>query len=269
MTASPAHRFRLLAPVAVFVCALLVGIWVAQDTRPAGARSGSVQGVASSTSKPATLRVVAFNMRSGRGMDERVDVDRSADTVRGFDLVGLQEVLFTGPASLDELSRRVGLVAVGAPTERRWFRDDFGNALLTRYPATYEVIPLPVTSGRPARNVLVATVDVGGWSVRVIVAHLGRHEDNAAHVRRVRELLLSLPPPAILLGDLNAHAGDGALEELRATPGVTSVLQGRVADHPDRVIWLFARGLSVRDAGVIDKQASDHPAVWAEFALPR
>ncbi|MFM9039437.1 MAG: endonuclease/exonuclease/phosphatase family protein, partial [Betaproteobacteria bacterium] len=38
------------------------------------------------------MQIVSYNIQFGTGRDEKVDVARIADTVRGADLIALQEV---------------------------------------------------------------------------------------------------------------------------------------------------------------------------------
>jgi endonuclease/exonuclease/phosphatase family metal-dependent hydrolase len=249
-----------LATLAVVIAALA---WWTHDAPPV---AGELVVTDPPSSEPGVLRLVTMNIRRGRGMDDRTDLSRTTLTLRGGDIVGLQEV---GHGQPEELATRLGLSSLFAPTERRWFRDDFGNAILSRYPATWQSIPLPRSSGQPARNVVLAHVRVGDWTVRVLVAHVGRHQDNAPQLARLRELFLSLEPPAVLMGDLNAHAGTPQLEAIRSTSGVTDVLAGRVEDDPRRVTWMFVRGLTVKDAWLSDDRASDHPALFAEVMPTR
>lgn len=261
----PARSLRWL--ILLLLAALLAGVVLsAWRTRDAPPHAGELVVTDPTTTAPHVLRLATMNIRRGRGMDERTDLSRTALTLRGGDVIGLQEV---GHGQAEELGSRLRLAALFAPTERRWFRDDFGNALLSRYPASWQSIPLPRSSGQPARNVVLAHMRIGNTNLRVLVAHLGRHEDNAPQLARLGELFCSLETPAVLMGDLNAHAGAPQLESIRSMPGVVDVLRGRVADDSRRVTWMFVRGLTVKDAWLSDDGASDHPALFAEFEPPR
>lgn len=240
---------------------VLVAAWWTHD---AGPRAGEIRVEAAPSTLPTTIRLATMNIRRGRGADDRTDLSRTWSTLRGGEVIGLQEV---GSGQAGELAARLGLHAAFAPTERRWFRDDFGNAVLSRYPARWQSFPLPVSSGEPARNLVLSRVEIGGHTLQVLVAHLGRRQDNAAQLQQASDLFLSLQEPAVLMGDLNAHAGAPQLEALRSREGVVDVLRGRVPDDPQRVTWMFVRGLRVVEATLVDEGASDHPALFADVAI--
>lgn len=260
--------FRRWLPIVLLTVA--AGVFVAAWwTHDAGPRFGDVSvptGSSATTpaSGPSSVRLATMNIRRGRGMDDRTDLSRTALTLGDGEVIGLQEVGF---GQAEELASRLGLHGAFAPTERRWFRDDFGNAFLSRYPASWQSIPLPRSAGQPARNVILVRARLGAETLNVVVAHLGRHQDNSSQLRQVGELFLALQPPAVLMGDLNAHAGSPQLERLRSTPGVVDVLRGRVEDDPRRVTWMLVRGLKVRDAWLRDDGASDHPALFADVGI--
>jgi endonuclease/exonuclease/phosphatase family metal-dependent hydrolase len=170
-----------------------------------------------------SLRVVSFNILHGRsgGSDGpgRVDLDLLAMTCAGFsaDVLALQEVDWGIPRSrMANLARLVGEAAgmewqFGVSVKRGPL-GEYGNALLVRGSIEdVRVVPL-VRHGRSEPR----TAMVG----RVIPAALGRHMSVAAthlsiDVGGAREqlgqlvaALRELPPPRVLLGDLNLEVAD-------------------------------------------------------------
>jgi endonuclease/exonuclease/phosphatase family metal-dependent hydrolase len=168
------------------------------------------------------------------------------------------------------LGDRLGVASLFAPTERRWWRDSFGNGLLTRVPIeSWRRIPLASPGGSGHRNLLLAEVRVGDARVRVLTTHLDRQRPREGQLRAAIGLFRQLDPPAVLLGDLNTTATDPVLQELVADPTVANPLRAHVPDLPaGHIDWIFARGLISTAAGVGPVDASDHPLVWAEFVLP-
>jgi endonuclease/exonuclease/phosphatase family metal-dependent hydrolase len=214
-----------------------------------------------------TLRLGAFNIRGGRGTDNRTDLLRTADTVRGAQVVGLNEV--HGRGGDDDaltLGHMLDLPSLFAPAERRWWRDSFGNGMLCALPVEGWVrIPLPGTQGAGHRTVLLTRLVWNGRVVNVLVTHIDRTTDRATQLRTVIDLFRSLEPPSVLMGDLNTNGTDEQIKQLiseGATDAIGSILRDR--DTPGRIDWVLTRGLSVVNAGIIDQGASDHPFVWAE-----
>jgi endonuclease/exonuclease/phosphatase family metal-dependent hydrolase len=220
------------------------------------------------------LRIGTFNIHGGRGPDAAVDLDATADVLRGknLDLVGLYEVhaSFTGDQA-EELAERLGTASLFAGTEHRWWHDHLGNGLLTRLaPRSILRFPLPSTKAKGFRNAVLTTVEISGRPVRVLATHIDRGADRDRQLAAVFDLFRSLEAPAVLIGDLNSTADHPPLAALLAEPGVLDAVAAKLgpASQTGRVDHILARGLTVQDAGVVETTASDHPHVWAELAVP-
>ncbi|MEW6413794.1 MAG: endonuclease/exonuclease/phosphatase family protein [Pseudomonadota bacterium] len=139
------------------------------------------------------MKLLTWNIQWGRGMDGRVDLARSVDTIRAlgdFDVICLQEVAVNFPGlpgshgedDLAELSARLpGYTPIyGAATDLpdgRGGRKLFGNAIFTRLPLGQvwrHLLPWPAEIDTPSmQRVLVEAVvesDVG--PLRVMTTHL-------------------------------------------------------------------------------------------------
>ena len=255
------RRWRWILPVVA--CLGLIGAW-GNHRAPTGPAQGSLDVPAAIRTDGPTLRVAALNIQSGKNAAGVYALDATAKALAGYDLAALNEV--AGVDQADKLGRLTKSAALFAPTQHRWWHDDFGNGLLTRRPVPFWWrMPLAVGRTDAARNLLLAQLDLGGRRVTVLITHLARGADHAPTFRSAARLFLSLDEPAILMGDLNAHPTDPEMLQLLATPGVTDAAAGRPgSDGKDRVTWILVRGLQVRDAGIIDEGVSDHPLVWAE-----
>ncbi len=268
------RRTRLLAVIGL---TLLTALWASSIRQGAGPAAGAAfEGdsplAAITTTK---FRVGLFNIHGGRGPDGARDLARTADCLRGCDIVGLNEVLGPKPwqatDQAQELGEILGLRWLFAPTESRWWDGSFGNAALSARPVhAWQRIPLPLAGSHTHRNMLLASVEVGPRRVQMLLVHLdsrdaGRREEQ---LRIAGELFLSLAEPAILLGDLNTTPSDPALARLLAEPGVVdAVVAGGVATQPHRIDWILARGLECLAAGCEDRGASDHPCYWVDFEI--
>jgi endonuclease/exonuclease/phosphatase family metal-dependent hydrolase len=241
-----------------------------QSHRPCPPAEGiGLHGASQASLKP-TLRIASFNIHGCRDAQGNQDLERTANALQDFDLIGLNEVHGARPwTSCDQaqaLGERLQMPWLFAPTTRRWWRDDFGNGLLCSLPVSrWRRVPLSGTRHKGHRNVIIAEVDHGGRTVQVIVAHLDRVQDRQRQLVETIDTFLALPEPAILLGDLNTMADDAQLAQLLASPGIHDVVaEGLSHPPPRRIDWILARGLRGVRSGVVDTKASDHPLVWAE-----
>jgi endonuclease/exonuclease/phosphatase family metal-dependent hydrolase len=260
------------------VLALLV-VWQGSTRVPSGADSGIALNPWQNTLHPAAswpanrIRLGTYNIHSSRGLDGKIDIERIAANLRGLDFVGLNEVRGRGwlgqSDQAEQLGRRLEADWLFAPTEWRWWHDDFGNGVISRLKVrSWQRIPLPHRNSRSCRNAVLVAADVGGRPLNLLVAHVERDDPQAAvsQLQAVVDLFLSLQPPAVLLGDMNAVRGEPQLRRLLATPGVADPLA--TLPHPDlRIDWIVTRGLETTDRGFEPRGPSDHPHFWVECRL--
>jgi endonuclease/exonuclease/phosphatase family metal-dependent hydrolase len=242
-----------------------------------------------------TLRVMTYNIHTGIGSDNALDLSRTADTIRASrpDVLALQEVdvhwadrsEFRDQAG--ELGRllcmRVFFAPIydldpltpGAP------RRQYGVAILSRLPvshtenhkitrlSTQDPNPVPA----PAPGFAEAVVRAGGVAVHVYATHLDYRPDPAIRAAQVDDMLaiMSRRSPTLLLGDFNATPDAPELAPLwgRLTP--VEVGPTYPADVPaSRIDYVtVSSGVRVRSATVPETLASDHRPVLAELVLPR
>ena len=279
LPAFPGPNKRKTRPrlVAVLVVLALAGavVWHASQRASTGRASGGrlvPPGPVAPLKK--TIRIGTFNIHAGRGADGRLDLARTAKSLAGLDLVGLNEVAGRWPweasDQAEQLGRLTGQAWLFAPFERRWYCYEFGNGLLTSLPVmSWARFPESQWSDRP-RNEVVALVEYGKrTTIFAIVVHAARR--NAQ--QRNREIaaavghFLAFGPPAVLMGDLNAGPDHPVLAKLAKTPGVVDALAGTPGLPEKRIDWILLRGLRAVRAGMVDQGASDHPLFWAEVEL--
>jgi endonuclease/exonuclease/phosphatase family metal-dependent hydrolase len=246
--------------------------------RPAGpADGGPIEpyrpnaAAARPTTAPTVLRLASFNIHSGKGPDHRLDLPRIAEAVKGYDLVALQEVrggYAWGRDQADILGDMIGSRVLFAPTETHWWGASFGNGLLTTTKVErWRRTPLPHIRGKGHRNMVHLDVPFGPGVLSVVMTHLSLIKPKQQHGSEfevVTDLFLKLPPPAVLMGDLNKHADNPAMLRLLATAGVEDPVGQRVAHFPHRWEYILLRGVRWRDAGRVDPGASDHALIWVE-----
>lgn len=163
-----------------------------------------------------TLSAVTYNIRHGRGTDDRVDLARTARVLKDLDphLIGLQEVddrarRTGGVNQAAELGRQLGMHAAFGP-----FMDyqggRYGMAILSRYPFV-DVHVLPLPDGHEPRIALVAHIRLPNDEIVTVVnVHFDWVDDDAfrfAQAQAVAEYLRGLQTPFVLLGDFNDQPG--------------------------------------------------------------
>ena len=191
-----------------------------------------------------------------------------------LDFVALNEVHGPRPWERDDqaalLGRRLGVPWLFAPATRDWHCVDFGNGLLSAMPLeSWRRFPLEADNGRGFRNAVLAELQFRERRIHILLTHIVRSDQRTrrAELHEIIDRYLALPPPAVLLGDLNSEAGEPELRRLMAAPDVVDAVGQKLGPAaPPRIDWIFVRGLRVLDAGLRDNGASDHPLAWAEVA---
>ncbi len=261
----------------IVLLALAGGGWAASHPEPTGPAKGTAiegQAVHRETRRD-SFRIGTFNIHGCTGADGRRDVARVAECLANLDFAALNEVHGARPWERDDqaalLGGRLGMQWLFAPATRDWHCIDFGNGLVTRMPVeSWERIPLTADNGRGCRNMLLVRLRFRETTIQVLLTHIARSDQQTRHAQlhEVIDRYLSLPSPAVLLGDLNSDAGEPELRGLLTAPEVIDAVGQKLAAATPRIDWVFVRGLRVLDGGLRDNGASDHPLAWAELALP-
>jgi endonuclease/exonuclease/phosphatase family metal-dependent hydrolase len=241
-------------------------------------------------SSPATLRVMTYNIRHARGMDDEVDVARIAAVINEAkaDLVALQEVdrgvERTGRRDLPaELAQCTGMAALFEPNIL-FEGGDYGNAILTRWPILQNKNELlPAVGGGERKGAFQLVVDFAGTELLFVNTHLDHRSDDAERILgidRIREIVSRYRDlPAIVCGDFNDLPQSrthlkmkeqflDSWEEVGRGEGFTFP-----SDHPARridYVWTSREGeLTPQRARIQASHASDHLPLIVDFAFRR
>lgn len=263
------RRYSIIALLAVILVA--TGIVAGTHRYPAGDAAGTyLQGsVPFTTTRPTTVRLATYNIHSGRTTAGAGNLELTARTLEGFDVIALNEVaglgVFTDRNQAEQLGRHLQLMWLFAPSERRMGMDSFGNGLLSRFPTIHwERTQLASVQEHAGRSMLYTQLDVGSTKLHLLVGHIARGADHDAQLKTITQRFVALPTPAVLIGDLNTERGDAIFQSLLQMPGVTDAIG---AKEPRRIDWILVRGAKVLGTGSKDLGASDHPLFWAEISL--
>jgi endonuclease/exonuclease/phosphatase family metal-dependent hydrolase len=234
-----------------------------------------------SMADPPVLRVATYNIRHGRGMDDRVALERTATALRMLDadIIGLQEVdrRATRSGNVDQAEMLAGLLGMRHAFGAFMDHDggEYGMAILSRHRIVgVQRVRLP--EGEEPRIALSVSVELPGYdTVTVVNVHFDWVNDDAARYRQARAVAAhvdTLSYPWLLLGDFNDSRSSRTLrlfrDRVRPERKPSAANETFPADDPVREIdyVLASQGSSweVREIEVVaDSVTSDHRPVVA------
>ncbi|MEW5839090.1 MAG: endonuclease/exonuclease/phosphatase family protein [Pseudomonadota bacterium] len=210
---------------------------------------------------------------------ERIpNLDRIAQALAGYDLVGLQEVDAGSLRSqfinqTEYLAKQAGL-----PFWRHQTNRDFGHfakhslGLIARYtPYVVEHHPLPGVV--PGRGVMLAYFGCGSSRLAVAVMHLALTRGARLKQMAFVAELLHDEPHALLMGDFNCQPHSPEMHMLQRRSGLVlpqEELHTFPSWRPDRMIdyILLSPNMKVRQAQVLPLPHSDHLPLAVEIECP-
>lgn len=156
-------------------------------------------------------RVLTYNIKHGEGMDRKLDLDRTAETIRKLapDIVALQEVdLRCGRSGgVDQMAALGKMLGMHHAFGKFMNYDggEYGLGILSKHPILRsESHRLP--DGAEPRCALEVEVEIAGRRVSFVSIHLDwtSEELRLAQAKALVEKLAKRPHPVFLLGDFNA-----------------------------------------------------------------
>ena len=230
--------------------------------------------------EPKSLRVLSYNIHHGAGTDDKLDLPRVAEVIKGTrpDLVALQEVdrNTTRTRKVDQaavLGKLTGMhVAFGKAIDLQ--SGEYGLAILSRFPIkNVKTDPLPGKEKQEARIVMRAAVEPGRGlpALTFLNTHL-QHDDGETRekqVAKIDELFGTADGPFVLAGDLNARPDSAPIKALAKNwtfatePGAKGLLTIPSDVPTHQIDYVLFRGtFKALEAKVIEeKVASDHRPV--------
>lgn len=210
------------------------------------------------------MRVVTYNIQYGFGRDGRHDIARTAEVLRGADIIGLQEVEAFWDRSgnihqCERIAETLGLHAVYGVTVdihkelpapdggRRAVRRQFGNAILSRWPIlTSRTFLFPKLSPQNAhsiqRGITEATIAVPSGPIRVYCTHFSHlcDEERMEHAR----VALDLHRRAQADGPVASgwHPDTSWLEDAPPPVPADAILMGDLNLTPDSPVYTALTG---------------------------
>jgi endonuclease/exonuclease/phosphatase family metal-dependent hydrolase len=226
--------------------------------------------------KENTIRVMTYNVRNGRGLDDITDYRRIANVITGLapDVVALQELdsVTNRSGQTDVLLRLSELTQMHPTYGASIFFDGgkYGIGILSKQePLSWKRIPLP---GREElRSLLIVELQ----DYIFCCTHFSlTEEDCIASAPLIEEALKAYRKPVVLAGDINATPDSPALEVFHKNWKILSDPAQHTfpADKPTETIdYIFGYlpeefSYSTQQTQVVNEpKASDHRPVFADI----
>lgn len=223
------------------------------------------------------ITVTTFNIQYGKGIDNRVDLNRTIETLRGLeaDIISLQEVernsfrsYFTDQVTT--IANALGMNAVFSPS-LNYPGIYYGNAILSKYPIE-DTATIPFSNRLENRTAMLTKLTISEeQSIYVLNTHLGlNRSERLEAIDEIHDRLKRLDQPILLTGDLNSLPKH---EEYRVWESLlTKTNQGipiQTFHNQDwQIDYIFhSSDFIVKETRVTQSEASDHFPVTALLLL--
>lgn len=157
------------------------------------------------------ITVTTYNIRYGKGLDNRVNLQRTIEALRPLDsdIISLQEIeRYTIRSKFKDqvqiIAQELEMNAVFYPSIS-YPGIYYGNAILSRFPIE-NTDRISFFSKRENRSAILSKINISEeQSIFVINTHLGLNEEERIEaIKEIYERLSQIEEPVILMGDLNS-----------------------------------------------------------------
>jgi len=243
--------------------------------------SGDLCRAADLKTDTAEIRIVSYNIRNARGMDEVVNYDRIADVIRRIDpdCVALQELdsateRSQGKVVLDELAKRLGMYASYSGSID-YQGGKYGIGILSKAkPLRKEIVQLPGSEEK--RSLLI--VELPGYVMCCTHWSL-TPSDRLSSIDIINKATEKYTTkPVFLAGDLNATPESSEITECAKTWEMLNDPSRPTfpSDNPRNCIdYIFFKKNPLLRISVLqtcvenESMASDHRPVWVDVQLSK
>ena len=228
-----------------------------------------------------TIRVVSYNIKHSKKIDEAIKLFQENEELAGADIVLLQEMT---PRAVEKIATTLGYGYIFYPAVMHpILKENFGNAVLSKWPIQYDqnIIFPPIKEKHRHRVAVAAKLLVNNQEVLVYSLHMGVFMKPNQRSERIQGILDKIPEDIkylIIAGDFNTITQKNQDEVIKtfleadfeyATSNVDWTYkhwyllnQKATFDH------IFSRGMKIIRSGKIDDRGpSDHLPIWAEFSI--
>ena len=224
------------------------------------------------------IKLMTYNVRNCRGLDNVTDYDRVAQIINrtSAEFVALQELDSATERSnqlvvLDEQARRTGMISTYSASIP-YMGGKYGVGILTRE-KPLNVVRVPLPGKEEKRSLLIVETK----KIVFCCTHLSlTHEDRLASVSIIEKATRDLKKPVIIAGDFNADPDSEEIKQLlKDWEIINDTSQFTIpANHPAKCIdYIIIRKdnktKTRKISSVVGNEpvASDHLPVWVEVAI--
>ncbi|WNF38212.1 endonuclease/exonuclease/phosphatase family protein [Bacillaceae bacterium IKA-2] len=221
------------------------------------------------------LTVVSYNIHYGRGLDGKINLDRTIETLleAKADIISLQEVerysvrtLFTDQVNQIAVALNMNILYYPSISYPGLY---YGNVILSRFPIVDKEI-LAFSNNREDRSALVAKLKLSAEEELVIInTHLGLNKNERKNaIKVINKLIKGIETPVFLTGDLNSTPEMNEYEIW--TDRLKKSNQGTPLQTFNKRNWqidyiFHSHHFEVKDVYVMDSAASDHYPIVGLF----
>ncbi|MFN7140219.1 MAG: endonuclease/exonuclease/phosphatase family protein [Limisphaerales bacterium] len=231
---------------------------------------------------------MTYNIHHGRGLDNKVDIARTAQVIREInpDIVAIQEmdrwVERSGKVDqIAELSRLTGLEFY-FEKNINYQGGEYGSGFLTRFPILQKTnYHYQMIRPNEQRGLLQMVLDVNGTKLAVMNTHIDWRPDDEERLLNVQEIKEAADRytgmPLLVIGDFNDDPGSRTHLSMKETFVDVWDLLGKGdgftwhgEERSKRLDYIFVRPsetITPITIQVVPADASDHNPVVAEFRL--
>ncbi|WP_216827561.1 endonuclease/exonuclease/phosphatase family protein [Alkalihalobacterium elongatum] len=223
------------------------------------------------------ITVTTYNIQYGKGIDNRVDLDRTIETLRALDsdIISLQEIERYSVRSkfrdqVKIIAKELEMNAVFYPSIS-YPGIYYGNAILSRFPIkSTEMIPF--INKKENRTAILSKLDLlDGQFIYVMNTHLGLdQEERIVAIGLIYERLKEIDEPILLMGDLNSLPKKQEYQiwnSLLTKSNLGTPLQTYYSQDWQIDYIFHSREFIVNETSVAKSEASDHYPVSAVLSL--
>jgi len=232
------------------------------------------------------LRIMCYNIRHCRGMDDIVNLERTGNAIKKWkpDLVALQEV----DKNTQRTNKTDQTKLLAEQLEMHFVfgkaipyqGGEYGLAILSRFPILeHQMILLPPEVQQEQRGVLIAKIgipDAQGKVIRFASTHLSvaSHEERAVQIEKIDTLLSEGSEPVIVAGDFNTRPeNESVVRFLKNWKDVADPAWGKNVTplSPRRIDFIFLRSKDswevLESRTIDDRITSDHMPIFSVITL--
>ncbi|WP_078427212.1 endonuclease/exonuclease/phosphatase family protein [Alkalihalobacterium alkalinitrilicum] len=223
------------------------------------------------------ITVTSYNIRYGKGIDNRVNLERTIETLRSLDadIISLQEIERYSIRS--KFQDQVRLIAEALDMNATFYPSlsypglYYGNAILSRFPIKDTEL-ITFKNRREDRSAILSNIQLSNkQSIYVLNTHLGlNREERLQAIEMIHQKLNKIEGPILLKGDLNSLPKKQEYEIWNSylSKSNEGMPIQTYSSRDWQIDYIFhSKEFVVNQTSVLQSEASDHYPISAVLSL--